>query len=138
MRVGLEPLAGSDLEFLNELGHRQGSRQGHEKMHMVRHTADTVELAALIVDESEDIGVKLPLVVLCYGRDAAMGAKYDMIECLCVTHAILTKTNTDYCNPSPRRGDTHTVHITPYKRSAVWWTTQHSAVWWTTQRSAVW
>ena len=38
----------------------------------------------------------------------------------------------------PRRGDTHAVQLTPYKRSAVWWKHKRSAVWWKHRRSAVW
>ena len=86
MRVRLEPLAGRDFEFLDKLGHRQGCGQGYEKMHMVRHAADTVESASLIVDKTEHVGVELSFVVLDYGRDATVCAKDDVIGCLCVTH----------------------------------------------------
>ena len=37
VRVLLEPLAGGYFEFLDELGHRQGCRQGDEKMYVVGH-----------------------------------------------------------------------------------------------------
>ena len=30
-----------------------------------------------------------------------------------------------YSPSSPRRGDTHAVQLTPYKRSAVWWVRRH-------------
>ena len=86
VRVGLEPLAGRDFEFLDELGHRQGRRQRHEKMYMLGHTADTVEVASLILDESMHIGVEFPLVFLHNGWDIAMGTKNNVIECLCITH----------------------------------------------------
>ncbi len=127
VRVGLEPLAGRDLDFLHELGHRQGGRQGHKKMHMVRHTADTVKTASDIVDKPQHVRVEFPLMLFSNGWNASMGTQDDMIECLCVTHAILTMNNTDYCNhsycnPSPRRGDTHRVQLTPYQPTgAVWW-----------------
>ena len=120
VRVGLEPLAGRNLDFLHELGHRQSGRQGHKEMHMVRHTADTVKTASDIVDKPQHVGIKLSLMLLGNGRDASMDTKDNMIECLRVTHAILTMNNTDYCNTSPRRGDTHKVQLTPYKRSVVW------------------
>ena len=120
MRVGFEPFAGGDFDFLNKLGHCQGRRQGHEKMHMVRHATDAVESASDIVDKTKHIGIEFSLMFFSNGRDAAMGTEDNMIECLRVTHAILTKNNTDYCNTSPRRGDTHDVQLTPYKRSAVW------------------
>ena len=86
MRVGLEPLAGRDFEFLDELGHRQGRRQRHEKMHMLGHTADTIEVASLVLNESMHIGVEFPLVFLHNGWDIAMGTKNNVIECLCITH----------------------------------------------------
>lgn len=86
VRVGLEPLAGRDFEFLDELGHRQGRRQRHEKMHMLGHTADTIEVASLILDESMHIGVEFPLVFLHNGRDTSMGTKNNVIECLRVAH----------------------------------------------------
>ena len=121
MRVGFEPFAGGDFDFLNKLGHCQGRRQGHEKMHMVRHATDAVESASDIVDKTKHVGIEFSLMFFSNGRDAAMGTEDNMIECLRVTHAILTMNNTDYCNTSPRRGDTHDVQLTPYKRSAVWW-----------------
>ena len=120
MRVGFEPFAGGDFDFLNKLGHCQGRRQGHEKMHMVRHATDAVESASDIVDKAKHVGIELSLMFFSNGRDAAMGTEDNMIECLRVTHAILTMNNKDYCNTSPRRGDTHDVQLTPYKRSAVW------------------
>ena len=120
MRVGFEPFAGGDFDFLNKLGHCQGRRQGHEKMHMVGHATDAVESASDIVDKTKHVGIEFSLMFFSNGRDAAMGAEDNMIECLRVTHAILTMNNIDYCNTSPRRGDTHDVHLTPYKRSAVW------------------
>ena len=120
VRVGLEPLAGRDLDFLHELGHRQGGRQGHKKMHMVRHTADTVKTTSDIVDKPQHVRVEFPLILFSNGWNASMGTQDDMIECLCVTHAILTMNNTDYCNTSPRRGNTHKVQLTLHKRSAVW------------------
>ena len=86
VRVGLEPLAGRDFEFLDELGHRQGRRQRHEKMYMLGHTADTVEVASLVLNESMHIGVEFPLVFLHNGRDTSMGTKNNVIECLCVAH----------------------------------------------------
>ena len=121
MRVGFEPLAGGDFDLLNELGHRQSRWQGHEKMHMVRHSTDTVETASDIVDKTKHVGIEFSLMLFNNGRDASMGTEDDMIKCLRVTHAILTMNDTDYCNTSPRRGETYEVQLTPYKRSAVWW-----------------
>lgn len=121
VRVGLEPLAGRDFDFLYELGHRQCCRKGHKKMHMVRHTADAIETASDIVDKTEHVRIKFSLMLFSNGRDASMSTKHNMIECLRVTHAILTKNNTDYCYPLPRRGNTHKVQLTPYKPiGAVW------------------
>ena len=122
MRVGFEPLAGRDFDFLNKLGHRQGRWQGHEKMYVVGHATDAVESASDIVDKTKHVGIEFSLMFFSNGRDAAMGTEDNMIECLRVTHAILTMNNTDYCNTSPRRGDTHYVQLTPYKPiGAVWW-----------------
>ena len=130
MRVGFEPLAGGDFDFLNKLGHRQGRWQGHEKMHMIRHTADTVKTASDIVDKTVHVGIEFSLMFFSNGRDAAMGTENNMIECLRVTHAILTMNSTDYCNTSPRRGDTHKVQLTPYKPiGAVWWPYKRSTIW---------
>ena len=120
MRVGFEPFAGRDFDFLNKLGHRQSRWQGHKKMHMIRHATDTVETATDIVDKPQHVGIKFSLMLLSNGWNASMGTEDDMIECLRVTHAILTMNNTDYCNALPRRGDTHKVQLTPYKRSTVW------------------
>ncbi len=111
MRVGFEPFAGRDFDFLNKLGHRQSRWQGHKKMHMIRHTADTVETASDIVDKPQHVGIKFSLMFFSNGGDASMGTEDNMIECLRVTHAILTMNNTDYCNTSPRRGDTHKVQL---------------------------
>ena len=126
MRVGFEPFAGRDFDFLNKLGHCQSRWQGYKKMHMVRHTTDTVKTASYIVDKTKHIGIEFSLMFLINGWDASMGTKDNMIIRLRVTHAILTMNNTDYCNTSPRRGDTHKVQLTPYKRSVVWWT-QHTS-----------
>lgn len=127
VRVGLEPLAGRDFEFLDELGHRQGRRQRQEKMHMLGHTADTIEVASLILDESMHIGVEFPLVFLRNGRDTSMGTKNNVIECLRVAHnfvfsfcynfvynVMITERILDYCvdrispryptHTQPRRG----------------------------------
>jgi len=121
VRVGLEPLAGSNLDFLCKLGHRQGCWQRYKKMHMVGHSTNSVKTASNIVDKAEHVSVKLPLMFFIDGIDAAMCTKYDMKECLCVTHI---KHRTDMqiiiSTTPPRRGDTHTVQLTPYKRSAVW------------------
>ena len=104
VRVGLEPLAGRDLDFLHELGHRQGGRQGHKKMHMVRHTADTVKTASDIVDKPQHVRVEFPLILFSNGWNASMGTQDDMIECLCVTHITVTRRCWDYCDSriSPR------------------------------------
>ena len=120
MRVGFEPFAGRDFDFLDKLGHRQSRWQGHKKMHMIRHAADTVETASDIVDKPQHVGIEFSLMFFNNGWDASMGPEDNMIICLRVTHAILTMNNTDYCNTSPRRGDTHKVQLTPYKRSTVW------------------
>jgi len=120
MRVGFEPLAGGDFDFLNKLGHRQSRWQGHKKMHMIRHTADTIKTTSDIVDKTVHVGIEFSLMLLINSWDASIGTEDNMIICLRVTHAILTMNNTDYCNTSPRRGDTHKVQLTPYKRSAVW------------------
>lgn len=125
VKVGLEPLAGRDFEFLDELGHRQGRRQRHEKMHMLGHTADTVEVASLVLNESMHIGVEFPLVFLHKGWDIAMGTKNNVIECLCVAHnfvfsfyynfvynVMVTERILDYCvdrisprHPTPSLGE---------------------------------
>ena len=104
VRVGLEPLAGRDFDFLHELGHRQGGRQGHKKMHMVRHTADTVKTASDIVDKPQHVRVEFPLILFSNGWNASMGTQDDMIECLCVTHITVTRRCWDYCDSriSPR------------------------------------
>ena len=113
VRVGLEPLAGRDLDFLDKLGHRQGRWQRHEKMYMVRHTANAIETASDIVDKTMHIGIEFSPMLFGNGGDASMGPKDNMIECLCVTHTISTTKNTDYCYPSPRRGVTHSVQTVP-------------------------
>jgi hypothetical protein len=69
-------------------------------------------------------------MLLINGRDALIGTEDNMIIRLRVTHAILTMNNTDYCNTSPRRGDTHKVQLTPYKPiGAVWWPYKRSTTW---------
>jgi hypothetical protein len=137
VRVGLEPLAGRDFEFLDELGHRQGRRQRHEKMHMLGHTADTVEVASLVLNESMHIGVEFPLVFLHNGWDIAMGTKNNVIECLCVTHnfvynVMITERILDYCvdrisprypNPPPaseRLNARSAINTIQAQRSMVW------------------
>ena len=130
MRIGFEPLAGGDFDFLNKLGHRQSRWQGHKKMHMIRHTADTVKTASDIVDKTVHVGIEFSLMLFNNGWDASIGTKDNMIIRLRVTHAILTINNTDYCNTSPRRGDTHKVQLTPYKPiGAVWWPYKRSTTW---------
>ncbi len=89
VRVGLEPLAGGNLEFLDKFGHGQGCWQGYKKVYMVGHASDAVKVAVLVVNEPKDIGVKLALVILHYGGNAAMGAEDNMIRCLCVAHGYL-------------------------------------------------
>ena len=64
VRVGLEPLAGGNLEFLDKFGHSQGCWQGYKKVYMVGHASDAVKVAVLVVNEPKDIGVKLALVIL--------------------------------------------------------------------------
>ena len=86
MRVGLEPFAGGDLELLDELGHRQGGRQGDEKMHVIGHAPDTVKVAPLVPDESIHVGVKFPLMFLHDGGDPGVRAENDVVIRLCVTH----------------------------------------------------
>ena len=86
MRVGLEPFAGGDLELLDELGHRQGGRQGDEKMHVIGHAADTVKVAPLVPDESIHVGIQLPFVFLHDGGDSGVRAENDVVIRLCVTH----------------------------------------------------
>ncbi len=86
MRVGLEPFAGGDLELLDELGHRQGGRQGDEKMHVIGHAADTVKVAPLVPDESIHVGIQLPFVLLHDGGDSGVRAENDVVIRLCVTH----------------------------------------------------
>ncbi len=86
MRVGLEPFAGGDLELLDELGHRQGGRQGDEKMHVIGHAPDTVKVASLVPDESIHVGVQLPLIFLHDGGDPGVRAENDVVIRLCVTH----------------------------------------------------
>ena len=56
---------------------------------MVGHASDAVKVAILIFNESKHVGVKLALVILHYGGDAAMGAEDNMIRCLCVAHGYL-------------------------------------------------
>ena len=104
MRVGFEPLAGGDFDFLHELGHRQSGRQGNKEMHMVRHTADTVKTASDIIDKPQHIRIEFPLMLFSNGRNASMGSEDDMIECLCVTHITVTGRCWDYCDSriSPR------------------------------------
>ena len=120
MRVGFEPLAGGYFDFLNKLGHCQGRWQGNEKMHMIWHSTDTIEATSDIVDKTKHVGIEFSLMLFNNGRDTAMSTEDNMIKCLRVTHIISTINNTDYCNTSPRRGATHAVQLTPYKRSAVW------------------
>lgn len=130
MRVGFQPLAGGDFDFLNKLGHRQSRWQGHKKMHMIRHTADTVKTASDIVDKTVHVGIEFSLMLLINGGDASIGTEDNMIIRLRVTHAILTMNNTDYCNTTPRRGDMHKVQLTPYKPiGAVWWPYKRSTTW---------
>ena len=86
MGVRLEPLAGGDLEFLDELGHGQGCRQGHEKVHMFGHAANAVKMPSLVLSKTKYVGVELSFVFLHDGGDAAVRAKDNMVISLCVTH----------------------------------------------------
>ena len=122
VRIGLEPLAGGDLDFLHELGHRQRCWQRHKKVHMVRHSANAVKTTSDIVDKAKHVSVKFPLMILINGRDATMCTKYDMIECLCVTHITTTNRYADYCIAriaSKRRHAPRAINTIQAKRRVV-------------------
>ena len=111
-RVCLEPFAGGYLEFLHELGHSQCGWQGDKKMHMVWHTADTVELATNIIDKTKYVGIQFALVFLYNRGYTSMCAKDDVIRCLGVTHSEVTHNLRIYCVEQRRRISTrcHRIH----------------------------
>ena len=97
MRVGFQPLACHHFEVLYKLGHCQRGRERNENMYVVGHTADTVQVTTDVVDEAENIGVELALMVNADGVLASMSAENDMIQGLCVTHTNITENSTLYC-----------------------------------------
>ena len=90
IRVGFYPFACSHFEVLHELGHSQCGRQRDENMHVVWHTADTIQLPSDVVDEAEDIGIEFALVFNTDGVLTSVSAENDMVQSLCITHTDVT------------------------------------------------
>ena len=100
MRVGFQPFACSHLEILHELGHGQCGRKRDENMHVVWHTADTIQLPSDIVDEAKDIRIEFTLVFDTDSALTPMSAKNNMVQSLCITHTDVTMYCAKYCSSS--------------------------------------
>ena len=120
MRICFQPLARRHFELLYKLGHGHCRGKRHEDMHVVGHAADAEQVPTDVVDEAEDIGVEFALVVCTDGVLTPMSAENNMVKCLCVTHAMITRNSGIYCTTSTMSPvfDRHTVGYVPQHHTA--------------------
>lgn len=93
----LHPFACKSLDRLHVLRYRQCGRQRHKDMHMVGHTTDTKHLASKIIGLFHDDSIQFSFMIKRDGLFTLIGAEYNMIVCLNITHYFITKSERNNC-----------------------------------------
>ena len=79
IRVVFQPFACSYLEILNKLGHGKCRRERYKNVYVVGHSANAEEFSSNIIDETEGIGVEIPLFFYHDSFFASMSAKHNVV-----------------------------------------------------------
>ena len=116
--IRFHPFAGRHFKVLYEFGHGQCGWKRNKNMHMIWHSTNTVQMPTYVVYKTQDIRVEVSLVDETNSILTAVCAEHNMIECLCITHTIVTLIGKRYCvsyamSPvSDRLTDSYHIHHT--------------------------
>ena len=95
--IRFHPFAGRHFKVLYEFGHGQCGWKRNKNMHMIWHSTNTVQMSTYVIYKAQDIRVEVSLMNGTNSILTAVCAEHNMIECLCITHTIVTLIGKRYC-----------------------------------------
>ena len=116
--IRFHPFAGRHFKVLYEFGHGQCGWKRNKNMHMIWHSTNTVQMSTYVIYKAQDIRVEVSLMNGTNSILTAVCAEHNMIECLCITHTMVTLIGKRYCvsyavSPvSDRQTDSYHIHHT--------------------------